>query len=97
MATQVKSKNKNKKSASERITTPVRMRRDTSLARLPSRKEANRPRNIEALRVLREWDNFTPEEVEEQKATWEFLKKALDEDRLSPNRPLFPADGDDLQ
>ena len=95
MATPIKPKNKKTKIASERQTTPVRMKREPSLARIPSRKQANRPRNIEALRVLREWDNFTPEEVEEQKLTWEFLKKALDEDRLSPDRPLFPATGDD--
>ncbi len=91
MATQTKPKNKVK----ENEFPPVSMRRDRALARLPSRKQANRPRNIEALRVLRAWDNFTPEEIEEQKETWAFLKKALDEDRLSPNRPYFPDDGDD--
>lgn len=74
---------------------PVATSKVPELAALPSRKEANRSRNIEALRALREWDNFTPEEIQEQKETWEFLKKALDEDRLSPNRPHFPADGDE--
>ena len=52
------------------------------------------PKNLEALRILREWDNFTPAEIEEQKETWAFLKKALDEDRLSPDRPHFPDNGD---
>ncbi len=65
------------------------------LEALPSRKQSNRPRNIEALRALREWDNFTPDEIAEQKETWAFLKRALDEDRLSPNRPHFPDAGDD--
>lgn len=91
MATQIESKNKNKKSqrsvAAETSKVP-------ELAALPSRKQANRPRNIEALRVLREWDDFTPEEIQEQKETWAFLKKALNEDRLSPNRPLFPDNSD---
>lgn len=43
-------------------------------------------RNQAALEMLREWDQEDPEE---QRATWEFLKRALDEDR-SGQRPLFP-------
>ena len=38
--------------------------------------------------LLRSWTEEGDEQ--EQKETWEFLKKALDEDRLSSNRPLFP-------
>ena len=90
MATQTKKKKTDRESG----ITPLRMRRNSSLSRLPTRREPNRPRNIEALRVLREWDNFTPEEIEEQKETWAFLKEALDEDRLSPDRPHFPAKDD---
>jgi len=37
--------------------------------------------------LLRSWDEEGDEQ--EQKETWEFLRQALDEDRLS-NRPLFP-------
>jgi hypothetical protein len=36
--------------------------------------------------MLREWDQEDPEE---QRETWEFLKRALDEDRPG-QRPLFP-------
>lgn len=92
MATQIKSKDDTEEMKQSAL---VEMSKVPELAALPSRKEANRPRNIEALRALREWDNFTPEEIQEQKETWKFLKKALDEDRLSPNRPHFPADGDE--
>lgn len=35
------------------------------------------------------WTNVTEEEAEEQRETWEYLRKALDEDRLS-DRKLFP-------
>lgn len=38
--------------------------------------------------LLRSWREEGDEQ--EQKETWEFLKKALDEDRLSSKRPLFP-------
>ncbi len=38
--------------------------------------------------LLRSWTEEGDEQ--EQKETWEFLQKALDEDRLSSNRPLFP-------
>ena len=54
-------------------------------------------KNLEAIRFLDSMDDVTPEEIQEQKETWAFLKKALDEDRLSPNRPLFPSDQDDSQ
>lgn len=86
MATQIKSKDEMEQSVT------VNMSKVPELAALPSRKSANRSRNIEALRALGEWDNFTPEEIQEQKETWAFLKKALDEDRLSANRPHFPED-----
>ena len=62
----------------------------TKIEGAPASGKTIRPRNIEALKILREWDNFTPEEIQAQKEPWEFLKKALDEDRLSPNRPHFP-------
>lgn len=37
---------------------------------------------------MQEWEEEDDDE-QEQTETWEFLRKALDEDRLS-NRPLFP-------
>lgn len=43
-------------------------------------------RNQAALEMLREWDQEDPEE---QRETWEFLKRALDENRPG-QRPLFP-------
>ena len=56
------------------------------------------PQNLEAIRFLESLDNATPEEIQEQKETWEFLKKALDENRrMSGSRLLFPADEDHSQ
>ena len=40
--------------------------------------------------LLRSWTEEGDEQ--DRKETWEFLKKALNEDRLSSNRPLFPND-----
>jgi hypothetical protein len=44
--------------------------------------------NQAAIDLLRSWREEGDEQ--EQRETWEFLKTALDEDRLS-DRPLFPA------
>ena len=49
---------------------------------LPQEKEKNRAL-IQLLRSWREGDE------QEQRSTWEYLKQALDEDRLS-ERKLFP-------
>lgn len=48
-----------------------------------------REKNQRALDMLKRWDNPTEAEIAEQKETWEFLRKALDEDR-SGQRKLFP-------
>ncbi len=88
MPTQVKSKSKLKKSAQR---TP----KHESNGQVKPRKKAQiDPKNLEAIEFLESFSNATPEEIQEQKETWEFLKKALDEDRLSPDRPLFPSNGD---
>ncbi len=65
----------------------------------PSRKTLNRDesnqhvklsaKNQAAIELLRSWCEDDEDDEEEQKATWEFLKQALDEDRLS-DRKLFP-------
>jgi hypothetical protein len=47
-------------------------------------------RNVEMRQILAEWRDMGDEE--EQTATWEELKVALDRDRLSSNRPFFPAE-----
>lgn len=44
-------------------------------------------KNQAAIELLKSWLE-NPENVQEQKETWEYLKKALDEDRLS-DRKLF--------
>lgn len=44
-------------------------------------------KNQAAIRLLRAWREEGDEQ--EQKATWEYLCRVLDEDRLS-NRSLFP-------
>ena len=43
----------------------------------------------QALELLQSWDVEESQEREEQRETWEYLKQALDEDRLS-ERKLFP-------
>jgi hypothetical protein len=47
-------------------------------------------RNAEMRQVLAEWRE-TGDELE-QTETWEELKVSLDRDRLSSNRPFFPAE-----
>ena len=47
---------------------------------------AQRARNEAGIRLLREWRKG---DEQEQRETWEFLKRVLDQDRLS-NRKLFP-------
>jgi hypothetical protein len=47
-------------------------------------------RNAAMRKVLAEWRE-TGDEVE-QTETWEELKGSLDRDRLSSNRPFFPAE-----
>jgi hypothetical protein len=54
-------------------------------------RRRQREKNQAAIDLIRSWlDETDPEVIREQRETWEFLKKALDEDRLSPDRKLFP-------
>lgn len=43
----------------------------------------------EAIALLRHWRE-DESDTEEQRETWKYLKRVLDEDRLSPDRKLFP-------
>jgi hypothetical protein len=45
-------------------------------------------RNTAVLALLDKWE--TEGDEQEQTETWEFLQQALDEDRLSSHRRLFP-------
>lgn len=65
--------------------TTTKQGRDWSEAELAEIRRRNQSA-IEFLRSLRE---CSEEEAQEQRETWEFLQKALDEDRLS-YRKLFP-------
>jgi hypothetical protein len=47
-------------------------------------------RNTQMRAALAEWRDMGDEE--EQTETWEELKESLDRDRLSSNRPFFPAE-----
>jgi transketolase len=50
----------------------------------PTQKDA---RDLAVSQLLQSWEDESDEQ--EQKETWEYIKQALDQDRLS-NRPLFP-------
>jgi hypothetical protein len=63
-------------------------REKTTAYVLPKLTEAEKQKRYEDLReMFRRWDEEDDEE--EQRETFEYLQKVLDEDRLS-NRPLFP-------
>lgn len=51
------------------------------------KRRAQIEKNKGLIALLDEW--LADPDAEEQKETWEFLRKALDEDRLS-DRKLFP-------
>ena len=54
------------------------------------KRRLQREKNQPLIDLLDSWLNETdPEVIREQRETWEFLKQALDEDRLS-YRKLFP-------
>jgi hypothetical protein len=59
----------------------------------PEEREAKRQeqirRNQGLIDLLDEWSRGDPDDQEEQRETWELLKRYLDEDRLS-YRKLFP-------
>ncbi len=61
-------------------------------SRLPNEQDARTEqiqRNQAAIQLLESWCNVGEEDAREQRETFEYLKRALDEDRLS-NRKLFP-------
>lgn len=43
----------------------------------------------DAIALLQSWCGDEPQQQQEQRDTWEYLKKSLDEDRIS-DRKLFP-------
>ena len=51
--------------------------------------ETQRAKREAAIRLLRSWREEGEHDEQEQRETWAYLKKALDENRLS-NRKLFP-------
>jgi len=53
------------------------------------RKTEQIKRNQAAIALLRSWQECSEEEAQEQRETMEYLKRVLDEDRLS-YRKLFP-------
>src|SRR6478672_1413594 len=59
--------------------------------RTPEWWARQRARNQAAIQLLRSWREVDEEGAREQRETWEFLKRALDEDRLS-DRKLFPCE-----
>ncbi|NJL92030.1 MAG: hypothetical protein HC916_21330 [Coleofasciculaceae cyanobacterium SM2_1_6] len=58
------------------------------LTTLPIVNVEQAQKNQAAIDLLDSWIN-NDEDASEHQQTWDFLKVALDEDRLS-NRPLFP-------
>lgn len=52
-------------------------------------RRVQRVKNQSAIDLLESWAYASDDEITEQRETWEFLRKALDDDRLS-YRKLFP-------
>jgi hypothetical protein len=46
-------------------------------------RRLQRERNRSGIELLESWAHASEEEIAEQRETWDFLKKALDEDRPS--------------
>ncbi len=65
---------------------PITPAPDLTDAEREARRQEQIQRNQAALEMLDEWDQEDPEE---QRETWEYLKRVLDEDRPS-YRKLFP-------
>ena len=66
-----------------------RAKSSNSAPKAPGRKARSTGpgrRNLRVVELLRQWQRDDPEE---QRETWQYLKKVLDEDRLS-ERKLFP-------
>ena len=89
MATQIKPKSNSDKKGKQVIKTGKKIEAVAPKVKWKKQPEID-PQNLEAIKFLRSLQNATPAQVQEQKETWAFLKKALDEDRLSPDRPFFP-------
>ena len=95
MATQTKTKQPTSKQSGRRKVKALSARlEEIQAAPKPKKRPKIDPQNLKAIRFLEAMDNATPEEIQEQKETWAFLKKALDEDRLSPDRPHFPSENE---
>jgi hypothetical protein len=72
------------------MTTRAQRRRTSGIT--PSRQAYElgpKPDYREAIELLRSWREASDDELLERQETWEYLKKALDEDRLS-SRKFFP-------
>ncbi len=67
-------------------TTPAR---DLTGEEREARRQEQIRRNQALIALMNEWAEGDTEDQEEQRETWEILKRVLDEDRLSP-RKLFP-------
>ena len=63
--------------------TKVPTRRTAAPRTATKRQPRPSARNRALLRLLDSWENATPEEIEEQRETHEFLQRALNADRLS--------------
>ncbi|MDQ3812632.1 MAG: hypothetical protein M3347_01620 [Armatimonadota bacterium] len=70
-------------------TTATTSSRRTAAPRVVTKRQPRlSARNRALLRLLDSWENATPEEIEEQRETHEFLQQALAADRLSLRHPL---------
>lgn len=68
---------------------PVSTDDPTQLLTDEERRQQQIEKNQGLIALLDSWMEATEEEVMEQRETWEYLKRALDEDRPS-YRKLFP-------
>ena len=62
---------------------------DATDPEVEEQRRLQREKNRAAIDLIRSWREVDEEGRREQRETWEFLKKALDEDRLS-YRKHFP-------
>ncbi len=83
-------KSETQRAAAQDGSSTQKVKRKTRVSGVPDLANVGRPPiNHAAIDLLRSWREADEEELREQQKTWEYLKRALDEDR-DGSRKLFP-------